>query len=130
MLYDQIRNKWIQVNQPPNEEVLNSVPLYLPVLKRKSEATKEDIEVRRIAKENGWFQNFWTWLLETKFILNYNSLLLWYSATTKATWQSFGSLLLFKMSKGKKHDIVSYCFISVSLLSSPKNRRQHDKNYQ
>lgn len=33
------------------KKVLNSVALYLPCLKRKSEATEEDIEVRCIAKE-------------------------------------------------------------------------------
>lgn len=53
MLYDQRRNQWIYLDQPPNEEVLNSVPLNLPGLKRKSEATEEDIEVRSLAEKNG-----------------------------------------------------------------------------
>lgn len=48
MLHDKRRNQWIELDQPPNEEVLNSVPSDLPGLKGNGEANEEDIEVRCI----------------------------------------------------------------------------------
>lgn len=109
MLYDQRRNQWIHVDQPSNEEVISSVPFTLPGVKWKSEETEENIKVLCIAKENGWFQNFWTGPLEAKFSLNYNSLHLWYSAN-KTTWQSPDPSCCLKCPK--KRNMTLYLLVS------------------
>lgn len=78
-------------------------------MKRKSEETEENIKVSCIAKENGWFQNFWTRPLEAKFSLNYTSLLLWYSAN-KTTWQSLDPSCCLKCPK--KRNMTLYLIVS------------------